>query len=56
MPQPSPELVALSNIPVLNVIVTNTEGNKLNGAFVNYRNSHQDSMAVVLPVPMEVLR
>jgi hypothetical protein len=37
MPQPSPELVALSRIPLLDVLVTDPDGNKVSGAFVNYR-------------------
>jgi hypothetical protein len=37
MPQPSPELVALSRIPLLDVVVTDPEGNKVSGEFVNYR-------------------
>jgi hypothetical protein len=37
MPQPSPELVALSRIPLFEVTVTDPDGNKLPGAFVNYR-------------------
>ena len=37
MPQPSPELVALRGIPLLDVTVTDPDGNKVSGAFVNYR-------------------